>query len=152
MITEPLTDTRTPNRVLPRKRLLLADDHQIFLEGLERLLQSDFDVVCAGGVHTSGGELAHSFQTTIKRGCPGANIRLRSGFLVSDLPHVVLVGSTDLVELLDLVFVLKLLDDRPARLVPVVQCPRVAHQAPVGAGVPRRGSGRQRAAVRVRPG
>ena len=39
---------------LTRKRLLLADDHQIFLEGLERLLQSDFDVV---GTASSGDAL-----------------------------------------------------------------------------------------------
>ncbi|MEM9800147.1 MAG: response regulator transcription factor [Planctomycetota bacterium] len=37
-----------------RKRLVLADDHQIFLEGLERLLQADFDVV---GTASSGPDL-----------------------------------------------------------------------------------------------
>ncbi|MEM9381691.1 MAG: response regulator transcription factor, partial [Planctomycetota bacterium] len=39
---------------MTRKRLLLADDHQIFLEGLERLLQADFDVV---GTASSGDAL-----------------------------------------------------------------------------------------------
>lgn len=53
MRTEPSSLPRT-TRALPRKRLLLADDHQIFLEGLERLLQADFDVV---GTASSGDAL-----------------------------------------------------------------------------------------------
>ena len=40
--------------------------------------QEAFDVVCAGGVHTAGGELARSFGQVVSRACPGATIRLLS--------------------------------------------------------------------------
>lgn len=38
----------------PRRRIVLADDHPIFLEGLKRLLQTDFDVV---GTASAGDKL-----------------------------------------------------------------------------------------------
>lgn len=50
----PSPNPTPQSQVLTRKRILLADDHQIFLEGLERLLQADFDVV---GTASSGGAL-----------------------------------------------------------------------------------------------
>ncbi len=45
---------------MSRPRLLLADDHQIFLEGLRRLLETDFDIV---GTVPDGRQLVAAVST-----------------------------------------------------------------------------------------